>query len=84
MPASRIYNPFVGSGGGGGVGPEAEEIHTFAFSYTTPSPATAFTIPASGRILSVGIQITTAFDDAATALTVGYKLRHICVVIVDC
>lgn len=70
MPASRIYNPFVGAGGGG-AGPEAEEIHTFAFSYTTPSPAIAFTIPASGRILSVGVQITTAFDDAATTISVG-------------
>lgn len=72
MPASRIYNPFVGAGGGGGgAGPEAEEIHTYAFSYTTPSPATVFTIPASGRILSVGIQITTAFDDLSATLSVG-------------
>ena len=72
MPASRIYNPFVGSGGGGGgVGPEAEEVHTYAFSYTTSSPATVFSIPATGRILTVGLQITTAFDDAATTLIVG-------------
>lgn len=70
MPASRIYNPFVG-GTGGGVGPEAEEIHTFAFNFSTPSPATLFSIPANGRILTVGIQITTAFDDAAASLSIG-------------
>jgi hypothetical protein len=72
MPASRIYNPFVGAGsGGGGVGPEAEEVHTYAFSYLTASPATVFSIPANGRILTVGVQITTAFDDSATTITIG-------------
>lgn len=72
MPASRIYNPFVGAGGGGGgAGPEAEEIHTFAFSYNTPSPATLFSIPANGRILTVGVQITTAFNDAAATISIG-------------
>jgi hypothetical protein len=70
MPASRIYNPFVGAGGGG-AGPEAEEIFTFAFNHTTPSPASAFSIPAGGRILTVGLQITTAFDDPASTLTIG-------------
>lgn len=74
MPASRIYNPFVGAGGGG-AGPEAEEIQTFDFSFVTPSPATVFSIPANGRILTVGIQIVVPFDDLATTLTVGDALN---------
>ncbi len=72
MPASRIYNPFVGSGGGGGgADPNAEEIRTFPFSYNSSSPVTIIAIPAGARILDVGIQITTAFDDPAATLKIG-------------
>lgn len=70
MPASRIYNPFVGAGGGGSSA-DAEEIKTLAFSFSTSSPATILAIPAGGRIISVGVQITTPFDDASSLITIG-------------
>jgi hypothetical protein len=71
MPASRIYNPFAGSGGGGGTDPNAEEIKTLPFAFNSASPLLILAIPAGARIISTSVQITTAFDDAAATLTVG-------------
>jgi len=70
MPVSRIYNPFVGSGGGGSD-PNAEEIRTMSFSYSDSSPKLIFPIPSGARIVFVQIQITTVFNDAAATLTIG-------------
>jgi hypothetical protein len=75
MPQSRIYNPFVGSGGGGGgVTPAqvaaAEEIQTQEFTFTSGS-FTMFTIPANSKIVSVAIEVQTAFDDPAATIIVG-------------
>lgn len=71
MPASRIYNPYVGTGGGGGTDPNAEEIRTASFTYNDASPKLIFPIPAGARIVFTQIQITTAFDDPAATLTLG-------------
>ena len=71
MPQSRIYNPFVGSGGGGGTDPNAEEIRTMSFGYNDSSPKLVFPIPAGARIVFTQIQITTAFNDAAATLKLG-------------
>lgn len=68
---SRIYNPFVGSGGGGGTDPNAEEIRTASFGFSDASPKLIFPIPAGARIVFVQIQITTTFNDAAATLTIG-------------
>ena len=59
MPASRIYNPFVGSGGGGGGGvtpaqlADAEEIVTKEFSFLDTS-LLIFNIPANAKIVVKG------------------------------
>lgn len=74
MPASRIYNPFVGSGGGGGGSADAEEIKTFAFNYNDASPVTCFQIPANGRILETRIIMTVPFTNPSATLTVGDAL----------
>ncbi|MEO5348888.1 MAG: hypothetical protein H7836_04505 [Magnetococcus sp. YQC-3] len=71
MPQSRIYNPFVGSGGGGGSDPNAEEIRTMSFGYNDASPKLVFPIPAGARIVFAQIQITTPFNDASATLTIG-------------
>lgn len=71
MPASRIYNPFVGSGGGGGTDPNAEEIRTANFSFDDTTPKLIFPIPANARIVFVQIQISEIFDDENATLTIG-------------
>lgn len=71
MPASRIYNPFVGAGGGGGTpDPNAEEIQTLAFSYTSGT-ALVFNIPANARVLQTTVSINTPFDDSSATIMVG-------------
>jgi hypothetical protein len=72
MPQSRIYNPFVGSGGGGGtVDNIAREIAVIPFSYNDPSPKNLITLPANTRILTCQIIITQVFNDPNATLTVG-------------
>lgn len=76
MPASRIYNPFVGSGGGGGGGvtpaqlADAEEIRTQEFNFASGS-FVMFNIPANAKIVSVSVEIENAFDGVGGAIEVG-------------
>jgi len=74
MPQSRIYNPFVGSGGGGSVTPgevaAAEEIQTQEFTFTSGSFA-MFTIPANSKIASIAIQVEVPFDDSSATIIIG-------------
>jgi hypothetical protein len=76
MPASRIYNPFVGSGGGGGGGvtpaqlADAEEIRTQEFNFASGS-FVMFNIPANAKIVSVSVEIENAFDGAGASVQVG-------------
>jgi hypothetical protein len=56
---------------GGGADPNAEEVHTFPFAFNTASPATVFNIPAGARILTIGLQIGTAFDDPSATIKIG-------------
>lgn len=75
MPASRIYNPFVGSGGGGGgVTPaqlaNAEEIQTQEFNFAS-GLLPIFNIPSNAKIVSVSIEIENVFDGVGASIIVG-------------
>lgn len=77
MPASRVYNPYVGAtsgGGGGGVTPadlaKAEEIQTLEFTYSMTT-SLIFNIPSNAKVLQVSIAIQTVFNDASTTIMVG-------------
>ena len=60
-------DPNAGGGGGGGGG----GLKTAAFTFATASPLVLSAITAGANIGRVGIAITTTFDGAGAALTVG-------------
>lgn len=72
MPGSRIY--FPQAGGGGGVTPaqlaDAEEIQTQEFNFSS-GLLPIFNIPANAKIVSVLVEIETAFNGAGASIVVG-------------
>ena len=76
MPAPRIYNVqgLLGGGGGGGFTPTQaiDEIKSVPFSFSDLSPINAIQLEAGVRVITVGVKITTPFDDALSEISVGF------------
>jgi hypothetical protein len=72
MPQSRVYNPFVNTGGGGStIDPIAREIAVIDFNYSDPSPKNLITLPAGTKILNCKIIITQIFNSPTATLKIG-------------